>query len=210
MFSIPSIVSSTSSTSPASSSYNYNSVGCSFKSKSIPIRDTGSNEFGRTLSEDQLYLDEAIADNRDYRFCCRVVAGISKSIEDMSSSSSSSFSENPRYIDESRECLNHIISTRNNSDSVGGVRDDWDVVDGWSTGLCIDDDDDHEEGSLTGTSELASDPLMTSIGWLTASATTSPPGRDVYHNSHHQTYCDEEDGDGWSYDEDIIFDMDDI
>ena len=198
MFSIPSIVSSTSSTSPASSSYNYNSVGCSFKSKSIPIRDTGSNEFGRTLSEDQL------------RFCCRVVAGISKSIEDMSASSSSSFLENLRYVDESRECLNHIIRTRNNSDSVGAVRDDWDLVDGWSTGLCIDDDDDDEESSLTGNGELVSDPLMTSIGWLTASATPSPPRRDVYHNSHHQTYCDEEDGDGRSYDEDMIFDMDDI
>ena len=57
----------------------------------------------------------------------------------------------------------------------------------------------NEDGSLTG--ELSSDPLMTSIGWLT---TPSPPRRDEYHNSR-QTYGDEEDGD-----EDMIFDMDDI
>ena len=82
------------------------------KSKSIPI----DGAFKRSQSEDQLALDEIVADNRDYEFCCRVVRGISKSIEKnrLSSPKKSLLNnKNRECYYENRACLDHVLQTRN-------------------------------------------------------------------------------------------------
>ena len=183
----------------------------SFKSKSIPIDSTNYsnsyyNPFGRTLSEDQLCLDEALADTRDYQFCCRVVQGISKSIEDMMSANSASSSEKiQKYQHESRVCLDHIIRTRNDTDptstaaptaptatyiptssssspqpsvSARGARSS-SSDDEWSPGLYHVEDYGEEDGGyfFGSTPRMTTDPLLASIEWLTKPGSTSSAAR---------------------------------
>ena len=85
----------------------------SFKSKSIPI----DGALIRSQSEEQLRVDEAIADERDYKFCCRVVQGISKSIEKNRRKDLDEQKQNPSWYYENSACLNHVLQTR--SDNVG-------------------------------------------------------------------------------------------
>ena len=100
------------STTPQHLSATSSPRGSFGKSKSIPI----DGAFKRSPSEDQLYLDEIVADNRDYEFCCRVVKGISKSIVQnrMSSPTKTPLSDkNREWYYENRACLDHVLQTRN-------------------------------------------------------------------------------------------------
>ena len=69
------------------------------KSQSIPI----GKVIPRTPSEVQLCMDEAIAEERDYMFFCRLVQGISQTQE-------SSRNMYLRY--ENEACLAHVYRTR--------------------------------------------------------------------------------------------------
>jgi hypothetical protein len=71
----------------------------SMKSPSIPIGKTIS----KTPSEVQLCIDEAIADQRDYMFYCRLVKGISLTQE-------MALDRTLRY--ENQACLAHVVRTR--------------------------------------------------------------------------------------------------
>ena len=85
------------------------------KSKSIPI----DGALRRSPSEEQLLVDEAIADERDYKFCCRVAQGISKSIEKNRMKDLNEKKLNPSWYYENSACLNHVLQTRN--DNVGSL-----------------------------------------------------------------------------------------
>lgn len=76
------------------------STSPTMKSQSIPI----GKVIPRTASELQLCMDEAIAEERDYMFYCRIVQGISQTQERMSRN---------RYLQyENQACLAHVIRTR--------------------------------------------------------------------------------------------------
>ena len=215
------------STSSASSS----SAGStsSVRSRSIPIHGSSSQSYPlsrRTPSEEQLCLDEALADTRDYRFCCRVVNGISRTIERNESSSS------PHWRDVNQACLDHIINTRNNTNkdvsmdrvnvvsdrsyssrspshnvNMGGfmmqgvVSNSADVDDDWAMGYCdIDNNDDESDDDEYGTFSLnRNDPITVSaINWLKAnSSDEEDEGVAGYEQDSRPSYEDE-----------IIFDMD--
>ena len=214
------------STSSASSSAGSTS---SVRSRSIPIHGSSSQSYPlsrRTPSEEQLCLDEALADTRDYRFCCRVVNGISKAIERNESSSS------PHWRDVNQACLDHIINTRNNTNkdvsmdrvnvvsdrsyssrspshnvNMGGfmmqgvVSNSADVDDDWAMGYCdIDNNDDESDDDEYGTFSLnRNDPITVSaINWLKAnSSDEEDEGVAGYEQDSRPSYEDE-----------IIFDMD--
>ena len=214
------------STSSASSSAGSTS---SVRSRSIPIHGSSSQSYPlsrRTPSEEQLCLDEALADTRDYRFCCRVVNGISRTIERNESSSS------PHWRDVNQACLDHIINTRNNTNKdvsmdrvnvvsdrsyssrspshnvnmggfmMQGVSNSADVDDDWAMGYCdIDNNDDESDDDEYGTFSLnRNDPITVSaINWLKANS-----------NDEEDDAVDDykQDCSKPSYEDEIIFDMD--
>ena len=168
----------------------------------------------------------ALADTRDYRFCCRVVNGISRTIERNESSSS------PHWRDVNQACLDHIINTRNNTNNdvskvrvnvvsdrsyssispshnvnMGGFmmqgvsNDSADVGDDWAMGYCdIDNNDDESDDDEYGTFSLnRNDPITVSaINWLKAnSSDEEDEGVAGYEQDSRPSYEDE-----------IIFDMD--
>lgn len=73
------------------------------RSRSIPI---GKAALRRTASELKLSEDEATADFHDYVFFARLLTGISKQQQE---------SVSDKFLQESDECLAHIIGTRNGS-----------------------------------------------------------------------------------------------
>lgn len=73
------------------------------RSQSIPICKASLR---RTASELKLYEDQAMADLHDYVFFTRLLTGISKQQKESTSDA---------FIQESDECLAHIIGTRNGS-----------------------------------------------------------------------------------------------
>lgn len=73
------------------------------RSQSIPI---SKSALRRSPSELKLYEDEAMADFQDYVFFSRLLKGISKQQQE---------SVSDTFLQESDECLAHIIGTRNGS-----------------------------------------------------------------------------------------------
>lgn len=67
----------------------------------------------RTASELKLADDEAVADFQDYVFFSRLLSGIAKKQQEESVSD--------KFLQESDECLAHIIGTRN--ESLDNLRD---------------------------------------------------------------------------------------
>jgi hypothetical protein len=90
------------------SSNSYSPTRCSLrsmKSPSIPI----GNTISKTPSEVQLCMDEAIADQRDYMFYCRLVKGISLTQE-------MALDRTLRY--ENQACLAHVVRTRHQDPNI--------------------------------------------------------------------------------------------
>ena len=77
--------------------------GDAIRSRSIPICKTALR---RTASELKLTEDEATADFQDYVFFSRLLTGITKQQQE---------SVSDAFLQESDECLAHIIGTRNGS-----------------------------------------------------------------------------------------------
>ena len=77
--------------------------GDAVRSRSIPI---GKTALRRSASELKLTEDEAMADFQDYVFFSRLLTGITKQQQE---------SVSDEFLQESDECLAHIIGTRNGS-----------------------------------------------------------------------------------------------
>ena len=92
-------------------SFSYRVKPTSERARSIPICKAGLR---RTASELKLTEDEATADFQDYVFFSRLLTGITKQQQESASD---------QFLQESDECLAHIIGTRNGSlDSIPSSR----------------------------------------------------------------------------------------
>ena len=135
------------------------SLGC-MKSPSIPIGKTIS----KTPSEVQLCMDEAIADERDYVFYCRLVKGISLTQE-------KALDRTLRY--ENQACLAHVVRTRHRdpkSSSDATVQNEHQLHQKWLYPYHYQLPYQPEEDWTPGLSDLEPSTISSRLGSLAAEA----------------------------------------